>query len=248
MREYVQAAEPEQIEAVWRGVAAVTEQADNSQLFEAEFVGLMEETTELGLLAEDLFKNAVAALYGHTSDAAYSVFENEGACVQMHQTIHHRALSMLASYMPQGDDMRRIVEMQATAAEFAHIGENARHIADYALILGGMAEAELQRIGGAAAQDMLMRIVRQAYVEMRGCVIASTTRDTALARRLVHEDSELDSLFRAFKNRLDHEIARNPRNAAVLHRLLLVAVHLEEIGNHVVAICRTLLYQPPSTL
>src|SRR5260370_39743407 len=73
------------------------------------------------------------------------------------------------------------------------------------------------------------------------------TGDKVLARRLVEEDAELERLFRSFKMALEREIARSPRNAAPLNRLMLVGVYLRDIGSRVVSACHTLLYSPPAS-
>jgi phosphate uptake regulator len=209
---------------------------------------LADETTELGIFAEDIFKNASAALlFGFDPETSHSVLAAGLACAQQHRAIHQRALELLFQSAAAGEETRHIVETQALAAEFARIADAGRQIAEQALALGDLAEMYLLDVGDDAP-GLLVQLIRQAYVEVRGCVLASTTRDTALAQRLLREDAELDHLFLLYKNQLERSIAANPRGAHPLHRLLLVGVHLESIGNHVVAACRTLLYTPTTYL
>lgn len=211
------------------------------QIIEDELRGLADETTEIGIVAEDAFKNASAALYGEEPDAAWIAIENERIATQECRIVHQKALVLLGRQIASGDTMRRIIELQQFASEFARIAEDAKAIAEQALALGGSGEAHLLRAGGDAP-ILFVQIVRQAYIQVRGCVIATTTRDTALARRLILEDNELDRLFLEYKSVLNAAIFSNPRAAATLGRLLLVGVHFEDIGNRVGAICRALLY------
>lgn len=213
------------------------------QIIEEELRALADETTEIGIIAEDAFKNASAALYGQEPDAAWIAIENEHVAAQQFRAVHHKALALLGQHIPAGDTMRRILELQQFASEFARIAAAARAIAEQALILGGAGEEQLLRAGGDAP-ILFVQIVRQAYIQVRGCVIATTTRDTALARRLIVEDGDLDRLFLEYKLVLNAAIRSNPRIAATLDRLLLVGVHFEDIGNRVVAICQTLLFAP----
>lgn len=219
---------------------------ERSESIEDEIAALTEETTELAILAEDAFKNAAAALYGQEQEAALIAMEHERTCAQMARTIHARALALLARRLSAGDDMRHILELQQVAGEFARIAEDAVTIAEQAVHLGGMAEMYLLRAAGDAPL-LLLQLVRQAYVEVRGCIIATTTRDTAIARRLIAEDGELDQLFLAFKHVVDAAITADIAASGPLQRLLLVGVRLEDVGNRVVAICRTMLYSPPSS-
>ncbi|HLJ81061.1 MAG TPA: PhoU domain-containing protein [Ktedonobacterales bacterium] len=217
---------------------------ERSESIEDEINSLAEETTELAILAEDAFKNAAAALYGQEQEAAFIAMEHQRTCAQMARTIHTRALALLARHLPAGNEMRRILELQQFAGEFARIAAGATTIAEQALQLGGMGETYLLRAEGDAAL-LLLQLVRQAYIEVRGCIIATMTHDTAIARRLATEDGELDQLFLAFKHTVETAIRTDMTASGPLQRLLLVGVRLEDVGNRVVAICRTLLYTPP---
>jgi phosphate transport system protein len=228
-----------------QGMAGMPGDTEPLDALENEIASLADEITELGLLAEDAFKNAAAALYGQDQTAGSIALESEQACTQGFQMIHQKALMLLTQHRPTGDELRRIVELQQTASDFSRVATDARHIAEQAVALAGMAELFLHRAGDHMPA-LFLQIVRQAYVEIRGCVIATTTRDTALARRLISEDGELDRLFLEFKAAVAGAILAEPRLGASLNRLVLVAVDLEDIGNRVVSICRTLLYTPPA--
>lgn len=213
-------------------------------IFEDELRDLADETTEIGIIAEDAFKNASAALYGQEPDAAWIAVENERVAAQQFRLVHQKALAILGRYVQASSAMRRVLELQQFASEFVRIAADAKAIAEHALALGGTGEALLLRAGGDASM-LFVQIVRQAYIEVRGSVIATTTRDTTLARRLIAEDGDLDRLFLEYKLVLNTAIRANPRSAATLDRLLLVGVHFEDIGNRVVAICQALLFTPP---
>lgn len=207
---------------------------------------LADETTELGLFAEEVFKSAAAALFEQPDAAARVALETERVCQQVYRLVHQKGLAILAWYQPSAEEVQRVVELQHIAGELARIGIAGRRIAELALWLGGRGEAELRAIEGPAAL-LLANLIRQTYHELRGCVMLTTTRDTVLARRLLAADPELDRLFFSYKAALDEAIHLRPRHAAPLQRLLLTGVHMEDIGNHVVAICRALLFEPPSS-
>ncbi len=211
---------------------------------------LADETTELGIFAEEVFKSAAAALFEQPEEAARVALETERVCQHVYRQIHQKGLAVLAWYQPTVEEMRRVVELQYIGAELARIGIAGRHIAEQALWLRGHTEAEL-RATEAPAPLLLANLIRHAYNELRGCVMLTTmlttTRDAGLARRLLAADRELDRIFLSYKAALDEAILARPRNAATLQRLLLVGVYMRGIGNHVVAICRALLFEPPSS-
>lgn len=204
-----------------------------------ELARLADDTAELEIAAEEMFKNAAAALYDLDRAAIAAVIAADHQCAQMHEALHQRSLALLG-LSGWGATQRRVLELQQTAAEFMRIARSSRQIAEYALALGGSGEVELRRIGGDAPA-LLLALVRQAYIEVRGCVVATTLHDKVMARRVAAEDAELDQLFLRFKALLNQAVAANPRNAATLQHLLLVGVYLEDIGNSVVAVCRVLI-------
>lgn len=211
---------------------------------------LADETTELGIFAEEVFKSAAAALFEQPEEAARVALETERACQHIYRQIHQKGLAVLAWYQPTVEEMRRVVELQYIAAELARIGVAGRHIAEQALWLRGRTEAELRAIEGPTAL-LLANLIRSTYNELRGCVVLTaklaTTRDAGLARRLLAADRDLDRIFLSYKATLDEAILVRPRGAATLQRLLLLGVYMHDIGHHVVAICRALLFEPPTS-
>src|SRR5437879_1529276 len=53
---------------------------------------LYEAATEIGVVAEDIFKNATAALYAPYAESIRSIAEAERHCVQLQYDNHQRAL------------------------------------------------------------------------------------------------------------------------------------------------------------
>jgi phosphate uptake regulator len=214
------------------------------EAFAEELGKLADDTTEMGLFAEDVFKNAAAALYVAEPEAAAGAIQDARLCAQQLMDINSRALTLLARYLASGDAIRRIVEVQRVAGEFAHIAEHSREIAEHALALHGTVDEDLLASGGDAPM-LLLRMLRQTYVEVRASVVASTTRDTVMARRIITEDGELVRLYLLYKAHLERAIAADRYSAPRLTRLLLVGARLHQIGTAVVGIARTTLYTPP---
>src|SRR5262249_61755477 len=113
-----------------------------------------------------MVKNVGAALYVPEPDAARSVLRSANDCAQLHYGINQRALALLMRHLPSGDTMRRVVEVQQIAGEFAHIGEHSREIAGHALALGGNVDSDLLAAGSDAPM-LLMGMLRQTYIEVR---------------------------------------------------------------------------------
>jgi phosphate uptake regulator len=221
-------------------------QTGRQEIFAEELASLAEEVTELGILAVDAFKNAAATLFAPDPAVAYAAVQLATQSAATYQAIHRKTISMLARWAPAGDDLRRVVDLQRTALEWARIAEHGQRTAGHGAGFADTGTAEeILHWADAQAADTLVGLVRQVYVLLRGCLLLSATRDRALARRLVVEDAELERLYRQLKDVLERAIGTQPQRALPFHRLLFVLAELEQIGNHVVTICQDRLYVPP---
>jgi phosphate uptake regulator len=194
-----------------------------------------------------MFKNAVAALFEPGRDAGQTAVRDDYLIRQMVTTFRQESITALRRYTPVGDQLRRVVELQQFAGEFGAIAERAASVAQHALALSGGAERHLARVS-PDAPDYMRQIIYQAYVEMRGCLIVCAAHDTEKARRVILENADLHRYYQAIKRQLDLAIQAEPREALPLHRLLLVATRLAEIGDRTVAICNTVLFASPQTI
>lgn len=204
---------------------------------------LAEEVAESCILAIEVFKHAAALLFGPDRDVANHAIQTADTCASISRGIHSSAVNLLARWAPTGDDLRRIVDLQRAAAACARIAEHGQRVAQHALALPNSAEQELALIGGNAP-DVLARLVRQVYVALRGCLLLVTTRERALARRLISEDAELDRLHQILKLAIDHAVSLRPQSSPTLHRVLFVLAELRQMGTCVVSICEDRLYVP----
>jgi hypothetical protein len=204
--------------------------------------GLADETTELGIAAEDIFLNAATGLFYPDNIGALRAVMSAQKCKQMHAAIHRRLLGMVMQGDLAAEELRWALELQRNAVEFLRMTECARLIAQYVVSLGGNAEWELQRAGTSI--ELLGTLVQQTRIEIRGSVVISTSRDRMRARQLLQEDKELERLFLYYSDRLDQAITYDPWNAVPLQQLLFIGAQMREIGQHAMAICDAVLFEP----
>lgn len=199
------------------------------------------DTTELGIGAEEAFKNAVAALYTSGFQAVTVVDATIGASdahirAAIRDILRHPALS--------GDDFRLIAEIQSIAGAFVRISEHAREIAGWALALHGAAEKELAWVA-PNVDDLLRLLVRQALMVIRGSVMLSSSRSDEMASRLLAVAGDLDRLYLDFRRADLAAISAYTEHALLLQHVLLVGSGLQEIGNSARAICTAVRHAPP---
>jgi hypothetical protein len=201
---------------------------------------LAAQTTDLGIASADTFKNAASSLFGWGLDGARSVLDEAHPPYQ-DPMLHERIVEAIAGASSSGQQLRRLTELQQIAAAFAHMGSRAREIAGYAVEMGETVDRELQ-MAFAPIYPLLYGLVQQAFVEVRGSILISNARDTARARRLLDEDSQMDLLFIRFQGTVQQAIDYSPMRSFLFHQTLLVGARIKGIGDDVRVICRALLH------
>jgi phosphate uptake regulator len=204
---------------------------------------LATDTTELGIVVGDMFQYAAASLFGREPEAARYAMETRAWVTQSVTVLRRRAQRLIQQFAPQGDDLRRIAELQQAASEYARIAERAGHVAEHALRLDGAADALLVSIH-AEAPDLMRALISEIVERMRGVFLVTASRDMVLARDLIERDSEVETLYRRVKALLDWQIRNDPFNALPIQRLLIVTSNIRQIGSSVVAICSAALGVP----
>ncbi len=197
---------------------------------------LASDTTELGIVVGDMFQYAAASLFGREPEAARYAMKTRAWVSESVSVLRRRALYLIQRFAPQGDDLRRIAELQQATSEYARIAERAGNVAEHALRLDGGADALLASIH-AEAPDLLRALISEIVGRMRDVFLVTASRDMTLAHSLIERDAEVEALYQRVKALLDWRIRNDPFNALPMQRLLIVTSDVRQIGASVVAIC-----------
>jgi phosphate uptake regulator len=211
-------------------------EAREQEYFAAEVSQLADEAAGLGILAMDAFKNAAAALFDAEHIIAHSAIQAAVATAMAEQAVHQKAVAILARWAPKDAALRQVVNIERTATEYTQIGEHSRHAAEYALALPATVEHELY-LTHEQAPDLLVRVIRQVYIGLRGSLVVTTAQNRTIARRLIMEDAELGRLYQALQATLEGAIVTRPHRAMAVRHLLPALAEFRQIGTHVVRIC-----------
>ncbi|MDD2373636.1 MAG: phosphate signaling complex protein PhoU [Syntrophomonadaceae bacterium] len=199
---------------------------------------------ELGRLREDLLKmgrllqqqvyDAVKALADKNIELARQVIENDDLIDDMELDIEKRSLGLIALKQPLARDLRLIASIFRIIIDIERMADHAEDIAHIAQDLHEQAYIkpliDIPRMA-VIAQDMLETALR-AFIE----------EDCDLAMSLVSPEKELDGLYEQVFNELLFYMVRDPRNIPQATALLLVAGHLERIGDHATNIGEMVVY------
>jgi phosphate transport system protein len=199
---------------------------------------------ELGRLREDLLKmgrllqqqvyNAVKALADKNIELARQVIENDDLIDEMELSIEKRSLGLIALKQPLARDLRLIASIFRIIIDIERMADHAEDIAQIAQDLHEQAYIkpliDIPRMA-VIAQNML-EIALKSFIE----------ENCDLAMSLVSFEKELDGLYEQVFNELLLYMMRDQRNIPQATALLLVAGHLERIGDHATNIAEMVVY------
>jgi phosphate transport system protein len=199
---------------------------------------------ELGKLKEDLLKmgrllqqqvyNAVKALVDKDLELARQVIENDDLIDDLELDLEKRSLGLIALKQPLARDLRLIASIFRIIIDIERMADHAEDIAHIARDLHEQAYIkpliDIPRMA-VIAQDMLETALK-AFIE----------ENCDLAMSLVSLEKELDGLYKQVFNELLLYMMRDQRNIPQATALLLVAGHLERIGDHATNIAEMVVY------
>ncbi|HEV2704348.1 MAG TPA: phosphate signaling complex protein PhoU [Pyrinomonadaceae bacterium] len=189
----------------------------------------------LGGEAETAVRKATRALAERDSAAARAVLDGDDQIDRLEVEIDRLCIDILALRQPAARDLRFVVAVAKMTPLLERIADHACNIARAALDLND--EPQLSRIFAG-----LPSMAETASVLLRAALDAFTSGDAARARSLIGRDEEIDALYAAVFRDLIDLMVGDPSTATRAARLLLVAKHLERIGDYVTDICELTVY------
>ena len=216
----------------------------SQERFERDLYHLIEELTEMALVAEELFGVSARALVARDRVQARKVAEGAGIVPSESEggeTVHAHTLVLLREWASVTSNVRSLMMIQQSAMELERIGDHARRIATHALALADGAALSLGSLGRAVGTDLLA-LIRAVSVQLRGCAEVLAAPDRWRAQQLASGDPEVDRIYLGLVGALQEAMSRDPAAALMLTRLLFAAHEMECIGNRVGNICENICY------
>jgi phosphate transport system protein len=202
--------------------------------FQEELAQLKTRLLEMGGLAEDRVRSAVAALVDRDSAAVDRVLAGDQPINQLHIEIDNRCFTLLALHQPMAVDLRAIVSAVKINTDLERVGDLAVNIAEAARrYLRHPPVKELIDIPRMA--DIAQRMLRDA-------LDAYVRRDTALAQAVLNEDDVLDGLKTQVFRELLTYMLQSPATIEPSMDLVLISRHLERIGDHATNVAEDVIF------
>ena len=188
----------------------------------------------LGGKTETALARAMAALGERDTAAAREVLRDDDQIDQLEVEIDRLCIDVLALRQPAARDLRFVVSVAKVTPILERIADHACNIARAAIDLND--EPQLKPFAE------LPRMAAQASAMLRAALDAFTTNNAAEARAVIAGDDEIDALYEHMFQTLIKLMTSDPTTTGRGARLLLVAKHLERVGDYVTDICELTVY------
>ena len=202
--------------------------------FHEELEALKQTLLAMGGLVEDQIRRVMKALLERDDVMAQEVVERDRQVNTYDVEVDEQCVSLLALYQPAAGDLRFITTAMKIVTDLERIGDQAVNIAQRVL--------ELNREPQLKPYIDLPRMAEQAQRMVKESLDAFVARDTALARQVCGEDSEVDLLKEQIFRELLTFMMEDPRTIPRAIRLILISRFMERVADHATNIGEMVVY------
>ncbi len=210
-----------------------------SRVFDPVMKDLRENLLRMGSRSEAILDKSVRSLLELDGDLAAEVESDDLEIDRLDVRIDEAVLRTLALQAPVAGDLRKVVAVKMIANDLERVGDLARNIAKSAMRLAEGTPFLLPPILGelaGSAQNMLRRALD-----------AFSDEDAQKARLVLDEDDQLDRVQDDVIRSALEEINANPELASTCVDVILVAKHLERVGDHATNIAEEVVLAAEAT-
>ena len=202
--------------------------------FHEELEALKQTLLAMGGLVEDQIRRVMKALLERDDATAQEVIERDRQVNTYDVEVDEQCVSLLALYQPAAGDLRFITTAMKIVTDLERIGDQAVNIAQRVL--------ELNREPQLKPYIDLPRMAEKAQRMVKESLDAFVARDTALARQVCAEDSEVDLLKEQIFRELLTFMMEDPRTIPRAIRLILISRFMERVADHATNIGEMVVY------
>jgi len=188
----------------------------------------------LGGEAEKALQRAIFSLVERDTSTAHEVLVGDDEIDRLEVEIDHSCIDIIALRQPAARDLRFVMAVVKMTPILERIADHACNIARVAIDLND--EPRLR------SYAELQRMAEHASSMLRSALDAFTESDATAARKIIERDLEINDLYGHIFHDLIEMMAHDPATSSRAARLLLVAKHIERVGDYVKDICELTVY------
>ncbi|MBB2481255.1 phosphate signaling complex protein PhoU [Bacillus sp. APMAM] len=210
------------------------------RIFEDRLTELHENLLKMGLLVEEAIYKAIKSLVEKNNELALEVVLDDQNINDLELQVEQKCFELIATQQPVGTDLRRIATMLKVSSDLERMGDHAVSIAKATIRLKDETYIK-PLIDIPKMAEMVKEMVHEvlnSYVEL--------DRDAAVD--VAKKDDMIDKYYSKIFLELVDIMKENPAWIHQASHLLLVAQHLERIGDYVTNICEWIVYLKTGSL
>ncbi|NLT52836.1 MAG: phosphate signaling complex protein PhoU [Ignavibacteria bacterium] len=205
-----------------------------NESLDKELAKLKEEVTIMGrLLADQVFKS-VKALVDKDIELAKEVIAKDDMVDKMEMDLERKALGLIALKQPMASDLRLIGTVLRMIVDIERMADHAEDIATIAI--------ELYEDKYIKPLIDIPRMSKLAQDMIEKALLAFIEEDVDRVNELIPLEIEMDNLYdQTFRELLSYML-QDQKNIPQATQLLLVAGHLERLGDHATNLGECVIY------
>ncbi len=202
--------------------------------FEEDFDRIKSKILMMGSLVEDQIRNALTALIERDEALARQVIENDHKVNTFDVEIDEMALDALVRYQPVARDLRFVTTAMKISTELERMSDLAENICERAI--------ELNEEPQLKPYIDIPHMAERARIMVKESLDAFVKLDSALARKVIHDDDFVDNLTEQLFRELLSFMMENPKTISRAIRLSFIAKYIERLGDHATNVAELVVY------
>jgi phosphate transport system protein len=195
---------------------------------------LQKELLDMGRKVEQLIHDAVDSLGRSDEKLAKDVVDSDDAVDDAMSRIDEVCLRLIALQQPMASDLRIIGTALKIATDLERIADHAVDIAKITIRLNG---EELVK-----PLEIIPQMAELAKEMLRESLLSYTERNVHRAAALADKDDRLDKMYSSIMSEIIGLMSTDVSKNRQLTHLMLVAHHLERVGDHTTNIGEGVIY------
>lgn len=202
--------------------------------FEEEFNKIKGKILMMGSLVEEQIRNALTALVERDEALARQVIENDHNVNTFDVEIDEMALDALVRYQPVARDLRFVTTAMKISTELERMSDLAENICERAI--------ELNEEPQLKPYIDIPHMAERARIMVKESLDAFVKMDSALARKVIHDDDFVDNLTEQLFRELLSFMMENPKTISRAIRLSFIAKYIERLADHATNVAELVVY------
>ncbi|WP_368293330.1 phosphate signaling complex protein PhoU [Dehalobacter sp. TBBPA1] len=186
---------------------------------------LSHDVLMMGNLVENVISSAMKSLEERDLKLAEKVLADDDIVDNFQLEIEDKCLTMLALQQPMAGDLRTIGTALKIVTDLERIADHAVDIAEVTIKL-----SDEPLVKPLVDIPKMAKLAREM---LRDSIIAYTNKDLKMAQSLAVKEKEVDQLYRLVYEDLLNLMQKDQKNISQGINLLLVALSLERVADHV---------------